>query len=173
MEIKNYDLVNVLNSFDLIKNIKDRKFIVPANRQLNKIKEEIRNVEAILEESDEYKTYKTEADKIRLKFCKKDESGQPLTKDIIVGTDENGKPKVDKRPTYDSEDLKKVTKEIDKLNDTYKDAIDNKQKGQREYLKSLNDKAEYTQANFKEKDLPSDITLEQLQIISIIFNIIE
>jgi len=165
MKVKNFELTYVINNFNRIKFIKDRKFIIPANRAINQMKETIRIIETLMDESDDYKEYKEEVQKLRDKYVSKDESNVIITKEFGEGENK------EKRPIYTDENIKKLNDDIEKLNNKYVKVLDEFKKGYKEYIKALNSDSDYVQPIMEEVNIPKDIDLEQLQLISIIFDI--
>ncbi len=162
MKIYNSDLYYVLNNINVLKEIKGAKLVISINRALTKVKEEVRLLELIIEDTDEYKEYIKELNKLKVDCSKKDKLNNP----ILITNTVNGV----KQSTYDINNVKEFNKGIELLNTKYKKEIDNKRLSKEEYIKIISSETEFKRIKFKESDIPEDVTFEQIEIMSLLLD---
>lgn len=149
--MKRRDLYNLLAGFELVKDLKGVKFGYARAKNKKLILAELELLDASIKEPVKFSEYDKERVELCKKYCKKDEKGNPVIKDqTYVGLKENIK----------------FMDELKKLQEDFKEVIDERNKQKQEYEKLLDEEIELNFHKILLENIPSDITGAQLELLA-------
>lgn len=167
MKIKNEDLNGLLVSFNKLKDVTGHKFVIPFLRNKELIKEEVELLLKLKEESEDFIKFKDEIQVKQIEFADKNEDGSPKL-DNIPQPDGSTAQRV---IIESKENRGKLDKAINKLVKDNKELLDLQNKKEIEYIKSLSGECLIKFHIIKAKDLPEDITIEQMETLSFMIDL--
>lgn len=148
------EIVELYNNLHQIKNLKGAKFNYAIAKNINILKPEVEAIQETAKPREEFGTY----DKARVELCKKhakkDEAGEVMMK----GND------------FDIEDMRAFSKELKKLQEEHKQALDDREAQMKELDTLLKEESTIELHKIALADVPEDITTVQMNSI---FSIIE
>jgi len=145
------ELIELKNDFSLVDDVKcNFKFAYAVAKNKKKVKALIEEFEAPLIPNDKYSEYEEKRIKMAQKYAKKDENGQPVSKNSFY--------------VIDDENKVKFEKELAELKELYKEEIDAYEIIQKGYFKALNENIEIEFHELEESDIP-DLTPKQMDIV--------
>jgi hypothetical protein len=160
MKLKNIEIIKLYNSLQKLGNLKGVKFSYSIARNIDKLTPIIKSLQDAAKPTEEYIKYDKERAELAEKHAKKNKDGKP---NIETNIDNNTQ-------SYQIEDQEKFEKELKKLQSKYKKEIDYRNKQIKEQTELLEEESNFVPYKIKQKNLPEDISVEQL---SSIFQIIE
>jgi hypothetical protein len=104
---------NVLEVYDLLTKIGDEKstikfsYFVAKNKNILKLEND--NIRETIKPTKEYQEYQKELDTLKIKYCKKDENGNPIVKDNMI--------------SFDEKDVQEFNKEVTETNTKFNEII--------------------------------------------------
>lgn len=151
MKMKRAEAVTLLNNLGKVRNLEGMKFAYAIVKTARKIEDELKTMDEVSKPSPEYVEYYNKGLGLSTKYCKKDEKGNPISKNqIFQGLEGN----------VEYEDEKK------KLDEQYKGAIEFRDKQIKQYNEMMDDEVEFEVHQIDIADIPEKITVEQMAIIS-------
>ena len=156
MVFKRNEAVALYQGLDLVGDFEGVKFAYGVSKNKKILKTEMEALTDALKPKDEYKKY----DKKRIELC-----------EIHANKDKNGKPVVE-NGAYRMSNKKAFDKELEKLQEKYKKAVDGQKIQDEEYKKLLEEKISVKLNKVDIKNVPEEITGKQLEAIEAIEAII-
>lgn len=151
--MKRQELYNLLNGFEAVKNLKGVKFAYARAKNKKLVLAELELLKDVLKDSDKFIEYDKKRIELCEEHCTKDKKGKPVIK--------NGKYEgLTKNKEFD--------KKVEKLNEKFKEVIEQKKKNAEEYKALLDGEVDIPLHKIKIEDVPEDITGAQLESISLI-----
>lgn len=152
VKIARRELFNLLDTFEILKNLSGSKFAYAIVKNKAKIKKEAITLNTAMRPTKEYQEWET----ARIALCNKH------------CTKKDGKPVIENNKFVGLEKNKGFDKELNKLKVKFKETLDNYQKQVKEYNKKLTETIEFDLHLIDKKDLPVNITPVQLESILIL-----
>lgn len=149
--MKRSQLIELFNGLSKLKNLRGVKlaYAIAKNQQL--MHSEIEALQECIKPADEFLEFEEKRLALCRKHCLKDEKGNPIEKNgLFLGLDENDE----------------FQSEISKLKKQYHNAIDARTTQLREYTNLLNSKINFDFYTISLSDIPDDVTVEQMEILS-------
>jgi len=154
-KVERIKLFGLLNAIESVKTIKDVKFAYALVKNKKRIKEEIELLKEATKVSDKLQEYEKKRIMLCKQYCEKDDNKKPIIKNnSYCGLDNN----------------KNFNEEIKKLREEYKEELDNREKQIEDYNKLLEEKVEIDFYKISLKNIPQDISAEQLEPLMILVN---
>lgn len=148
------EIVELYNNLHQIKNLKGSKFNYAIAKNINILKPEVEAIQETAKPRESFVEYDTARIELCKKHAKKDEQGEAVMK----GGD------------FDIEDMKAFDKELKKLQETHKQALDDRETQMKELDALLKEESPIELHKITLSDIPEDITTVQMNSI---FTIIE
>lgn len=158
---KNGELERMLVNFSKLNNLTGFKFVIALTKNKELIKKEIEVLNKIKEESKEFEELRKKFQERQLFYADKDENGNPKFEDAPLPNGQMGRKIVMSKPKEE-----KLSKEIKKLEKDNQDLLKQQNEKEEEFLKALGEDCAINFVKIKEGDIPTEITAEQLDIIS-------
>jgi len=157
MTIKNADLYQIRSKFNELKSLQGIRLVMALARNKELIEAEIKVLEAIKEDTPEYKDFKNEYLEMRKKYADKDEKGEPLL-EVVPHTQNQTTYKVTKKEkSFQKSEATFLEKHKELLN-----LMDGKIK---DYNEALNNNCSIKFHMVKEDDIPKTVTYGQFDAI--------
>ena len=157
---KNRDLQTFKAEFKKLKDLTGVKFVIKLNRNLNKINEELDLLEKLHEESEEVKDFKRKGQNLYSEYSEKNADGSPKTEVVQGFQGPINKFVLNKKKEGElSIKVKAIEKE-------YKKAIDTQNQKERDYQEAMNSDLKLEFVMVEERDIPKNITMEQMGILT-------
>ena len=145
--MKRQDLFALQNTLNGMTDIKNTKLSYAILKNLKKIDAELEIIKELQGKKVEgYEDFENARIALCIEQADKDDNGEAII--------ENN--------AYKVTDLEAFQKELDKLEDEHREAVDAKQKQQKEFVELLNEECDLDFHKVKETDLPDDLTVAQL-----------
>lgn len=157
MKNKNlYNIINEINSNNLFGEIESTNFSIALVKNIRKIEEEIEDLEQLRKQTDKYKEFLKEIQKLKLEFADKDENGKPIVKkegdrEYFVMTEK-------------LEEFEKAVKELQE-SDQFKSAIEDQKKRDEKFMAALEKECDISFKKIKESELPSNLKFKTVYFL--------
>lgn len=148
--MKRSDLFELLKGLKSVKNLRGVKFAYGAVKNKHKVEAEIECLKEVVKPSEKYDEFDKKRMEICEKYCSKDKEG----KSIIKGNVYEG-----------LKDNRRFDKEIKRLRKDYQKVIEERKTQLNEYNKMLEEEIKIDFHKVLLKDVPEDISSEQLEKI--------
>lgn len=160
--MKNYEIYQINEALGELKQIAKKELAYAVYKNLQKIGQEIEIIEKMkYQPSDKFLEYDGKRNQVCISYADKDENKEPI---VIPGT-QPGEPGKYKIPEKKQE---KFMTELQKLQDDYKDVLEEKRIQEQEFVDFLNAESELELVKISKDVLPEYITAEFLMKISAI-----
>ena len=148
--MKKSELFDVLQGLKSVKNLKGVKFAYAVAKNKKKVESEIEDLKEAVKPSDKYLEYDKKRMETCEKYCSKDDKGKAVIKgNVYDGLAGN----------------RKFEKEMERLRKDYKKELESRKKQIEEYNKMLTEEIEMDFHKLTLKEVPEDISSEQLEKI--------
>ncbi|MBN2617269.1 MAG: hypothetical protein JXR64_03030 [Spirochaetales bacterium] len=157
-QLTNYQTKQLLIEADKLKSLNGFAFVMAIADVKRRIQREQKVLNEIIEPSEKFKEYQKELSEINRDYSKKDENGDPIIITEIRYNQEIS------RYDFDEELKEEREKKKTALNKKYKSEIEEQKEKEKQYNEAMNEYSTLRKKELSEKQLPKNITLEQLEI---------
>ncbi len=148
----NLELIQFYNTLHSVGDLQGVKFAYAVSKNIYTIKPHIEALQASVASTEEFQQYEKERVELAKKHAKKNKEGNPITN---TNLDNNTQ-------SYEIENEDKFQKELEKLQEKHKNALQEREKQIEKYKELLQEEANIELHKIKVKDLPEKITPQQM-----------
>lgn len=151
-----YNIINEINSNNLFAEIESTNFSIALVKNIRKIEQEIEDLEKLRKQTEAYKEFLKEVQKIKLEFADKDENGKPIVKK-----------EKDREYFVMTENLTEFEKKIEELQDSdkFKDVINDQKKRDEKFMSALDKECDISFKKIKESELPNNLKFKTVYFL--------
>ena len=156
-EIKNEELYRLREGLAALKNVSGKlDFLYAIVRNKRIVEDEIKTIEEMFAPDEKYKEFMTKQRELVLKYCKRDENGQPVTQQINGGL---------MRYAFEPENMEKYNAEVEKLAEEYQDAIKGAEEKEQKRVEMMQQTVRINLWKIDKEALPDGLTAGNLEAI--------
>ncbi len=144
--ITKQDVLALFNGLNTLKGLPGVKFGYAVAKNINLLKPEVEAIDESVKPTEEFVQYDKERAELAQKHAKKDEKGEAITVNN----------------SYEVEDKAAFTKELEKIQETYKEALAAREKQVKEHLELLKTESDVVLHKIALEDIPEQITTDQM-----------
>ncbi len=157
---KNRDLQQFKTDFVKLKDLTGVKFVIKLNRNLKMVNDELAILEKLHEESPEVQKFRETGQNLYTEYSEKNLDGSPKVEAVKSFNGSINRYVIDKKRELE------LANKVKALEKTYKEAIDTQNQKERDYLEALEEDHKLPFVMVEEKEIPKQITMEQLGVLT-------
>lgn len=156
--MKNFEAQELLIDLKNLGALRGFSFVMAVSSAIELLEKERKMLEDIQLPNDEFKEYQNKIREVNIKYSHKEENGNPK----IITKEQQGN-KIQFFDLDESKQSKRIL-ELNKLEKKYTNVINEQKKKHSDYLEALQEESTLKKITIHEKQLPKEITVEQMCI---------